>query len=542
VYPYQRLVIQGTLEAGGYYGAETSEEINPRRIVVLPTGAGKSLCFILPALLLDGVTLVIFPLLGLMNDQERRLSELGIPHGTVRGGQEREERRRILSSAADGSLKILVSNPEALLSPAILPRLRDLHIAHVVIDETHTVSEWGDTFRPAYLRIADIVDSARPKIVTAFTATASAHILRRVEEVVFGVRSGGTASDPPQRILANPDRPNISYAVIPALSKTRALVRLLAGHAAPGHGSEDAVSPERHIPGPSVIAAGLPAIVFCGSRDSARLTASMLRRRLRKEDVFFYHAGLLPEEKRSVERWFFSSRTGVLCSTCAYGMGVDKSDVRTVIHRDLPPSVEAYLQESGRGGRDKRPASAFLIASPEDAARLRDMAEPAASERYRQMLDYAFSVSGCRREMLLGFLGAEPEFCETCDLCAGTAVIRPPELAELCEFFRKNRRITGRGRAARILGGVLSYRGRQEEIWRYRDWGILSDWEEAEIKEAVQALVCSGILSTKGGKRESRLRYHGGSSSLSGGLGFFYGNAMRAREGSARASGKGVTP
>ena len=298
LFPYQRLVICSTLEACGFYGPERAEETNPHRIIILPTGAGKSLCFSLPALIMEKPTLILYPLLGLMGDQERRFREAGMSCAVLRGGQGQAEREKIWRALEMGELKVLLSNPETLLTEAVMSRLKGIKPGHLVIDETHTVSEWGDTFRPAYLRLREIIQETGVPMVSAYTATASPRILERLKEIIFSGLE-------PALVSANPDRPNITYRVIPVLSKTRALAGLLGK-------------------GPAALER--PALVFCRSRAGAELTARELRKALGSRGVFFYHAGLSREEKQSIEAWFFSSRSGILAATCAYGMGVDKPD------------------------------------------------------------------------------------------------------------------------------------------------------------------------------------------------------------------------
>ncbi|MBT3273020.1 MAG: ATP-dependent DNA helicase RecQ, partial [Spirochaetales bacterium] len=276
LFPYQRLVVSNILEKRD-------------QIVILPTGAGKSLCFSLPALLLDGPTLIIFPLLALMADQARRLEETGRDVAIIRGGQKPEERDRIWNDIEAGKVTYILSNPETLIQEKTAARLKSLGISHMVIDEAHTVSEWGDSFRPSYLQLAEIRKNAEIPQVTAFTATASEYVLKRIREIVF-------EDSNPNLVQAVPDRPNISYSVHPALSKDYEIRA-------------------------QVETAKRPAIIFCRSRTATELTARMLRRQLNEDDIRFYHAGLEREEKTAVEEWFFESNNGILTATCAYGIG-----------------------------------------------------------------------------------------------------------------------------------------------------------------------------------------------------------------------------
>jgi len=267
IFPYQRLAAASILEAAGAEGfarqaalnpvtGETEVyDTNPHRIVILPTGSGKSLCFMLPVPLIGGITLVVFPLLSLIADQARRLIQSGFNPVVLRGGQSREERDIIWNSLREGRSRIILSNPETVVRNEIIKNLKELDIKHLVVDEMHIVSEWGDTFRTAYLEINRVYRETDIKVVTAFTATASEKILSRVKKILFPDSS-------PVIISSNPDRPNIHYSVIRSVSKKHDL---------------------------SVISAKArkPMIVFCRSRTGTEITARFLRTKLNNSRIRF---------------------------------------------------------------------------------------------------------------------------------------------------------------------------------------------------------------------------------------------------------------
>ncbi|MDR2510584.1 MAG: RecQ family ATP-dependent DNA helicase [Spirochaetaceae bacterium] len=458
LFPYQRLVVGNIMEAYGALSEKAAEDTDGgdadratlgRQIVILPTGAGKSLCFQLPAMMLKGPTLVIYPILSLMADQERRLAEKNFSPVILRGGQSAEEREAIWRKLESEESRFIIANPEVLLTEKLLAKLPELGVVHIVIDEAHCVSEWGESFRPSYLEISRIIEAARAPLVTAFTATASAQVLEKIEKYIFG----GSARA--HRIVGNPDRPNISYAARGCVLRDLAVRDLLAVN-------------EK------------PAIVFCSSRPGTERLARYLRNTLNCREIRFYHAGLEREEKDDVEKWFFSSAGGTLVATCAYGMGVDKSNIRTVIHRDAPPSVEAYLQESGRAGRDGALSRAYLLWGPEDEeAALR--APDAGKRRLEELFAYARDTESCRREKLLDLLNYEGENSkpesECCDVCAGGARGDLREERPVLEFFRRNRLVYDIAEAACVLAPYEEAR-----------------WSGKEAKTVIQYLLKRGRL------------------------------------------------
>ena len=324
LFPYQRLVIANILDANKYLEEnETNfeqEELDSytlgKQIVLLPTGAGKSLCFLIPSVLLQGATLVIYPLLALMQDQKRRIEECGIQSVTFQGGLSKEEVENNFSKIKNGA-KIIIANPEVLQNETLLNRLSKCNISHIVIDEAHCVSEWGDTFRPSYLTLGKIIEQIGSPLVSAFTATASPYVLERITDVLF---SGAV-----HIIRSESDRANIKYTVYKTLSKKQSALIL-------------SKTQKR------------PIIFFCGTRAKTETLAREINFYYKNDIARFYHAGMEKSEKDKIEKWFFDKEDAILCATCAYGMGVDKKNIRTVIHLDSPLTAEQYIQEAGRGG------------------------------------------------------------------------------------------------------------------------------------------------------------------------------------------------
>jgi len=470
LYPYQRLVVANVLDA---IEADAGEgPVN--QVVILPTGAGKSLCFQLPAALCPGPTLVVYPLLGLMADQAKRLAAAGIAATALRGGMTSAERESAFLAIGSGKSRVIISNPETLAVPRVLEFLKAAAVFHFVVDEAHCVAEWGDGFRPAYLGLGDAIRAAAPRIVTAFTATASPPILARVSELLF-------PGKPYLLVSGAPDRPNIRYEVRPALSMLRALRAAVSG-----------------MP--------RPAIVFASSRPGVQILAEELRASFPGIDARFYHAGLEKAEKTALEAWFMASDDGVLCSTCAYGMGMDKPNIRTVIHYGAPSSVEAYLQESGRAGRDGERAFAVMIrkATPADYGAGSVVDAPPASgdrsemarRRARTMETYASGEYGCRRTFLLkglGYDGADAVPCSSCDVCDGLAIRAAPGSDDVAALARTHARRFSAREAATLLVGEP---GTPDRCLK----GALVGWKRDEAEECVAAAAAIGLVRIRAGR------------------------------------------
>ena len=452
LFPYQRLVIANLLDGR-------------HQIVVLPTGAGKSVCFMFPAVVLEGVTLVVLPLLALLEDLYRRMTAVGLPVVVLRGGQSGEERDAIMRQVADRSARLVLTTPEAALGERLLARLQDkATVEHLVVDEAHCISQWGDSFRPTYLRLDELVAALQPRVISAFTATATPAVLGRIREVLY---PGGGA----HLVAGNPDRPNIRYAVAPTVAPLHCLAEL-------------------------VTTCPRPLIVFARSRRGVEDICWELRRGHPGLSCRFYHAGLNAAERKRLEAWFLTSDDGVLIATSAYGMGVDKPDIRTVVHREMPESVEAYLQETGRAGRDGNPSHAVLLHYQRDAAQPAALPAPpvpaALEQRPESLRSYAANGTTCRRVQLLRFFDREKVECSGCDVCDRQVMALPAaEHALLRAVRRGSRRYTVR-QWRHILAGGRSLVIKCDRLRRAPGFGLLADWHDEEIRDVCAALIAAG--------------------------------------------------
>lgn len=455
LYPNQRIVISNILES--ICDDSCTEEdtyLKGKQIVLLPTGAGKSLCFLIPALIIPGITLIIYPLLALMADQHRRMLDANISCVIFRGNQSIEERNNNFQKITDGA-KIIIANPEVLQNNDLTDRLSKINISHIAIDEAHCVSEWGDTFRPSYLTLGKIIKKLKPKCVTAFTATASPTVLDRISQLLF--------ENSAHIIQGETDRPNIHYSVVYADAKKKAILE-------------------------QVIINQKPLIVFCPTRkiteNIARFLQEYYKTKHNKGDlVKFYHAGLTKEEKDKVEKWFYPHNEGILVATCAFGMGVDKKDIRTVIHHTMPMTVESFIQEAGRGGRDKNLSKSIVIFSNKD--KLQREKYSLTSREYI-MLNYSLSTT-CRRDILLKALNAkENTVCMGCDVCQNTNKNFAEDSKLVYNFIKNNRHSYTIDEAIE----KLCDKANKQSILTY-DYKL---WTHEDFKEIILSLLKSNKL------------------------------------------------
>ena len=366
-------------------------------LAIMPTGGGKSLCFQLPALMREGVTVVISPLIALMRDQVRGLQEAGVEAGALTSGNTPEETDAVWDALEAGRLKLLYMAPERLAAGSALGMLRRINVSLIAVDEAHCVSQWGHDFRPDYLRIGEL-RRALGVPLAAFTATADAETQDEIVQKLFD----GTA---PRKFLRGFDRPNIHLAF----------------------GAKD--GPRKQILDFAGARKGQSGIVYCGTRNKTEVLAQALR--AEGHTACHYHGGMEAEDRRIVETRFAREDGLIVVATVAFGMGIDKPDIRWVAHADLPKSIEAYYQEIGRAGRDGGPAETLTLFGPDDIRLRRSQIDEGLAPPERRMADHArlnallglAEALKCRRQTLLGYFGEQIEPCGKCDLCD-----TPPEV------------------------------------------------------------------------------------------------------------------
>lgn len=439
-----------------------------RTLAVMPTGAGKSLCYQLPALALEGTCVVVSPLIALMHDQLRAATAVGIRAATLTSVD--DNRAETLARFRNGELDLLYVAPERASGEGFRSLLRQSRIALFAIDEAHCVSEWGHDFRPDYRLLRPMLDDFPEVPRLALTATADAHTRADIL-VQLGIPEDGL-------IVAGFDRENIRYAMTPRQGLRQQLAAVLAAEPGPG-------------------------IVYAPTRSGTERIAEMLGGTGRP--VRIYHAGLSAQERARNQHDFVASEDMVMVATIAFGMGIDKPDVRFVAHAAMPKSIEAYYQETGRAGRDGEPAQAHLFWGAEDFVRQRqriDEMEPERQpgERTRlAALGALVETAGCRRHILLRHFGEQPpERCGNCDHC-----LTPPNAIDATLTARKflsavyrTGQSFGAGHIEAVLTGQSNDKVRQRGHDALSVFGIVDGEEVALIKPVSRALLVRDALRT----------------------------------------------
>jgi ATP-dependent DNA helicase RecQ len=439
-------------------------------IVLMPTGGGKSLCYQIPALLRAGTGVVVSPLIALMQDQVDALAQLGIRAAFLNSTQTLAERTEVERAYRDGRLDLLYLSPERLSIPTTQALLQRGKVALFAIDEAHCVSQWGHDFRPEYLQL-DMLASEWPGIPrVALTATATAATRTEIRERL--------RLDSARQFVASFNRPNIRYRITSKNSEESQLVNFIR---------------DEHM--------GESGIVYTMTRKRSETLAE----RLRQQNItaLAYHAGLSAQQRRTTQGRFLREDGIVVVATIAFGMGIDKPDVRFVAHVDLPKSIEGYYQETGRAGRDGEPADAWLTYGLADVVNMRSLIAGSPDERNQaRLLDAMLALcetDGCRRVELLRYFGEDIAPCGNCDTCLEPPVVVDVTLAAqklLSTVVRLEQREQrfGAGQIIDILRGHTTTRTQQWHHETLSTWGIGADLSDMQWRSVVRRLLAAGDL------------------------------------------------
>ena len=439
-------------------------------LAIMPTGGGKSLCYQIPALVRPGLAIVVSPLIALIKDQVDALRANGVAAAGLHSGLARDELMEVYGQLWRGDLKLLYVAPERILLPDFLARLQEMPLALIAIDEAHCISQWGHDFRPEYAELGRLRHLFPHIPLVALTATADdatrQDILNRL-----------TLNDPLVH-LASFDRPNIRYTLVEKFKPSEQLLHYVQKQA------------------------GQCGIVYCTSRKRTEEVADLLK--VRNYRAACYHAGLPSEQRAAVQDAFIRDDLDIVVATVAFGMGIDKPNVRFVVHYDIPKNIEAYYQETGRAGRDGLPAEALLLFDPADIERVRGLLENNENAEQRQVEIFKLNLMSafaeaqtCRRQVLLNYFGeyhAEP--CGNCDIC-----LDPPKTYDgtddarkaLSCVYRVGQRY-GMGHVIEVLRGAQSQRIRELGHDKLTTYGIGKDQSHEYWLSVLRQLIHKGLL------------------------------------------------
>ncbi|MBS5882002.1 MAG: DNA helicase RecQ [Lachnoanaerobaculum sp.] len=450
-------------------------------LAVMPTGAGKSLCYQVPAMLLSGITLVISPLISLMQDQVKALNEAGVDAAFINSSLSEKEMHDTFKNASKGQYKIIYVAPERLMSEGFVRLAKGVEISMITVDEAHCISQWGQDFRPSYMDIAEFVNilDKRP-IISAFTATATQNVR---EDIICSL---GLTN--PYFLVTGFDRENLFFQVDKPQSKDRFILDYL----------------DRHK--------GESGIIYCATRKNVDSLYTLLKKR--NVSVAKYHAGMSIEERKQMQDDFVFDYTSIVIATNAFGMGIDKSNVRFVIHYNMPSSMENYYQEAGRAGRDGLNSECILLFSPQDIIINRFLLEhkdfsdidPTDAMTIRErdikrlqiMEGYCYTTE-CLRNYILKYFGENPK--KPCDDCGNC--LRQFETLDMTDEAKKiiNCIYESRGRYGKniIMDTVLGAKtARLEEIGasKYKSYGVLESSNKTLLRRLIEELLLEGYIQT----------------------------------------------
>ena len=440
-------------------------------LVLMPTGGGKSLCYQIPGLVREGLAIVVSPLIALMQDQVNALQQLGIQAAYLNSSQTREQQNQVMRSLHDGSLDVLYVAPERLLLESTLNRLMAAEISLIAIDEAHCVSQWGHDFRADYLGL-HILKQAFPG-VPRLALTATADERTRLEII------DRLALSEPSVFVSSFDRPNIKYIVQEKGDAKAQLIKFLQEH-------------RNHA-----------GIVYCMTRNRVDGIAAWLQARGVK--ALPYHAGMSNEERAENQRRFLHEDSIVMVATIAFGMGIDKPDVRFVAHLDLPKSMEAYYQETGRAGRDGQPSEAWMVYGLQDVVRMAKMVQDSNANDSHKRTERAkidsllgwCETNTCRRRALLRYFGEQrDEVCGNCDVC-----LNPPKTWDATEaaqkllsnIYRTGQRF-GSGHVIDVLRGKDNQKIQQFGHHKLSTYGIGAERSDKQWRSIIRQLLVQNYL------------------------------------------------
>jgi ATP-dependent DNA helicase RecQ len=439
-------------------------------VVLMPTGGGKSICYQLPAVIFEGITLVVSPLIALMKDQVQGLTANGIEAVFLNSSLTSEEKRRIVERINSGRVRLLYVAPETIFSGNFISYLQSLKISLIAIDEAHCVSSWGHHFRPEYRKLEQLKKIFPDVPTMALTATADRAVRSDIGDLL--------GMNVPKTYISSFDRPNLSLAVLPGQKKWEQIIRILRRHE------------------------NESGIIYCGSRKATEtLAAKLAARGISAES---YHAGMTSNQREGVQDRFIQGDTDVICATIAFGMGIDKADIRFVIHYNMPGNIESYYQEIGRAGRDGLPAETVLFYSYRYVQTHIGFIQEIDNEQYRKiqtaklnrMQEYA-EAQVCRRKILLSYFSETlEEDCGNCDVCKN-----PPKFFDgtvlaqmaLSAVARTNEKV-GVTTLVDILKGVYSRTVNENGLNKIKTFGVGRDTTAFAWQLYIQQFIQQGLL------------------------------------------------
>lgn len=436
-------------------------------LVLMPTGGGKSICYQIPAITLKGITIVVSPLIALMQDQVEGLKANGIEAAFLNSSQAYPEQKAVENDCFNGKIKLLYVSPEKLVSEAFTPILKMLPVNLIAIDEAHCISSWGHDFRPEYTKLKFLKKQLPHIPIIALTATADKTTRK---DIVTQLNLGNA-----KQFVASFDRPNLSLSVKAGQKRFEQIVEFL----------EDRPNTS--------------GIIYCLSRKSCESLAQKLKSKGHKAD--FYHAGMASIERSKVQREFINDTTPIICATIAFGMGIDKSNVRWVIHYNMPKNIEGYYQEIGRAGRDGVKSDTVLFYSFADVMNLRKFAEDSGQRdlqlaKLDRMQEYAEAFI-CRRKMLLAYFNDSLEHdCGNCDVCKNPperfdgTVIAQKALSAVARLKQK----VGIRIVIDVLRGSNRYEIKANNYHRIKTYGAGANYSQREWQQFMQQLIHLGYL------------------------------------------------